>query len=932
VTAHTTTTSSAPGPRLRVELLDGVVARLDGAPLDLGARRPRAIVARLALDAGRRVPLAQLVEELWTDAPPSAEVTVRSGVSRLRGGPLAPYLSGGRGGYLLDVDPADVDVLALREALRDPGGPGYRAALERWERAWTGRPLAGLDDVPFAAREAEALALEHAAALETLAGIRIEAGEFEAVVTSVGGLVRERPLADRPVALLATALARSGRDGEALRVIDEFGDRLGETRGLDLPAALLGLRTAILRRDPVARADGTAPERLGVPLPLTELVGRGAELDAVDDARTRSRLVTVTGPGGVGKTRIAIEVLRRGGAHDRRQVFLDLVPFRDLPATLSALAELVGAIRPDLDAIAGILRDVPTILVLDNAEHLRDDVAELATELLARCDGLVVLVTSRDALRMPGERRVRVEPMLGEALADAVRLFAARAADIEPGFRLDAASEPLVRSLVLALDGIPLALELAAARLPARSLPELVAEIRARGIVGGTSAEDRHASVVAMVEWSTDLLTPVQRELFGQLGGFAGAFSHDAATAICEVPGAEVDELLLELVERSLVSTSRTVDGTTAYRLLIAVREVARRQYAGDRTAWRERHRRWHAGLVDGLRSELYGHGEAAATAVLERSANDLAAALADSVAAGDRESALLIVGGMARVWYRRSALVDGVVRIEQALAIPGPAPAIAEARAQLGLGLMRFFMREPQASGRAIAAAIVAAGEAGDDSILAVGLAYRGYLEGATGALEAATASLRAALAVPGPSLAAAATVQMIAADLQRAGGAPASALAGLERAIALARQAGEQWVETLATHLVAKVLIASHRGQDAINLLVPVISHTWADGRPTHTIAGIFLVAAAAATLDENEAGARLLAATDTHARRYSWDPDANDPDGNREHRMRLRAALTDGQWAEAADAGAAMSLADAVAACAELARPGVRGGRAG
>jgi predicted ATPase len=584
----------------------------------------------------------------------------------------------------------------------------------------------------------------------------------------------------------------------------------------------------------------------------------------------------------------------------------------------------VGALRPDLDTIAGVLRDAPTLLVLDNAEHLRDDVAALAMGLLARCDGLGVVVTSRDALRIPGERRVRVEPMLGEELADAVRLFAARAADIEAGFRLDAATEPLVRALALALDGIPLALELAAARLPARSLAELVTEIRARGIVGGASADDRHASVTAMIEWSTDLLSPAQRTLFGQLGGFAGTFSHDAAIAICEVPGSDVDELLLELVERSLVSASRTADGTTVYRLLIAVREVARRLEAGDRAAWRERHRRWHARLVDRLRPALYSSGEAAASVVLERAAHDLAAALADSAEAGDRESALLIVGGMARVWYRRSALVDGVARIEQALAIPGSAPAIVEARAQLGLGLMRFFMREPEAAGRAIAAAIAAAREAGDASILAVALAYRAYLAGATGALEAATASVAEALAVPSPSLAAQATVQMIAADLQRASGAPASALAGLERAIGMAREVGEQWVQTLATHLVAKVLISARRGQEAIDLLAPVIRQTWKDGRPTHTIAGMFLVAAAAATLDEGEAGARLLAATDANARRYSWDPDANDPDGNREHRMRLRAALTDAQWDAAVATGAAMGLGEAVAACAELAAP--------
>lgn len=909
-------------PRLHVQLLDGVAVRLDGSDLDIGTARPRTLLARLALDPGVRIPAEQLIAELWHEPPASADVTLRSVVSRLRAGPLRAHLHGGRGGYTLEVDPQHVDLLAVRAALRVlPPGPERRTVLERVEAAGAGRAFAGADDdAPFLARERARLDDEYAAALAELARIRLAEGDGDGERTLDGlrALVRRDPASEGPTLRLARVLAEAGRDGEALRAIDALGARLEAELGLDPPPALIELRTSILRGEVVAA--GPEPERIGVPLPLTAFVGRRADLSAVLEARARSRLVTIVGPGGVGKTRLAIEALRRGGAGDQRQVFLDLVPFRDRASVLSALAEQLGALGPELDTVARVLRGDTTLLVLDNAEHLRDEIAHLAAGLLARCDGLAVLVTSRDPLRVAGERRVKIEPMLGAELSDAMQLFAARAADVDADFRIDRTTEPLVRSLVAELDGVPLALELAAARLSSRSLPELVAEIRARGTVG-RSRGGRHASVTSMIEWSTDLLPPDQRELLGQLGGFAGAFSRDAATAICEVPGSDVDELLAELVERSLVSTARTPDGSTSYRLLIAVREVARDQYALDRGLWRERHRLWHADLVESLRAKLYGHEEAEATAVLERAGHDLLAALDDCVASGDRASGLRIVGGMARVWYRRSALTDGVARIDRALAIPGEAPAVLEARAQLGLGLMRFFMRQPDAAFRAVASAIDAARAADAPSILAIGLGYRGYAEAAAGALDAARASVAEAVSVEGASPAARATVAMIASDLQRFSGAPATALRGLEGAYALAREAGEEWVQTLTAHLIAKVLIGSGRGQEAIDLLAPVVRRTYETGRPTHTIAGMFLIAAATAPLERHAVGARLLAATDAHARRFSWDPDANDPEGNRVHRERLRAVLTDSEWDAAVAEGTRWGLGEAVAACAAL-----------
>jgi|GEM_PF-1324467 len=912
---------------LAIDVLDGVIVRLGETPLDVGGARPRALVVRLALEPGVPIPIADLARDLWDEPPASADVTLRSVVSRLRSGPLREFLGGGRGGYALDVDPAAVDVVRIRAALRDATGDRDRlAALEAFERAWTGRAFAGVAETPFARREVERLRDEHAAAMAELAELRLEHGDGDDAVATLRELVRQDPEAERPVALLATALTRSGREVEALRAIDELAERLRDAAGLDLPDGLRDLRTAIVRRDLAERPAGPEPERRGVPRPITAFVGRRAELAAIQDARSRSRLVTVLGPGGVGKTRLAIEAARRADAHDRRQVFLDLVPLRDAAGAIAALADLVGALRPDLDAVVAALGGSPTLLVLDNAEHVRDVVAGLATELLARCDGLTVLVTSRDPLRVPGERRVLVEPLLGDAIDDAVELFAARASDIDASFALDETTTPLVRDLVVAVDGVPLALELAAARLPSRTLADLVAEVRERGTVGRNSGTGRHASVRAMIEWSTDLLSPPDRELLLQLAGFAGTFSRDAAAAICVVEGEDVDDLLLELVDRSLVSTSRTADGAIEYRLLIAVRKVARRLCDRDRSEWRERHRRWHADLVDRMRPRLYGAGESAATVVLDRASTDLQAAVDDAIATGDRTSALRIVGGLARVWYRRGSLVDGAARIAACLAIPGEAEPLVEARAHLGLALIQFFMRDP-ACGPTSANALAAARAGGDPSILALALGFRGYVAGAHGEVDAARAFLAEAAAIPEVSRAAAATIEMIAADLARGAGAPATALEGLERAHRLARQAGEGWVLTLSTHLIAKVLIGARRAQEAVDLLVPVVRRTWQEGRPTHTIAGLVIVAAAAAGLERHALGARMLATVDAQARRYSWDPEVTDPEGTERTRARLREALTADEWRAEQASGARLSLAEAIALAETLVSPGTR-----
>lgn len=934
---------------LDIELLGRIAVRLGDAELTLRGELPRALLARLALAAGEPVPGELLVRELWADPPETAAVAVRGNISKLRQAGLDPYLHGGRGGYRLDVDSERVDLLRLRRAVQEvrtvvteATGGGRIADLEGVAGLlWSGEALPELEDQPFAVRVRAELAEERRFAGQELIAALIERGDHQRALAGAGMLVAEHPLADEPVRLEALALAGVGRSSEALAAIDRYAERLAGELGLELPPALAELRLQVLRADPLVgpRADGRQVERHGIPLPLTRFVGRGRELAELVDARSRSRLVTLVGPGGVGKSRLAVESARRAGTDvDDEQWMVDLAVVPEGGDVLGAVAEAVGASERTAEAVIRRLAGRRALVVLDNAEHVLDPARLAARRLLEGCEGLCVLVTSREALRIPGERVVTVPPFVGADAEAAVELFAARAADARAGFVVDGANLAAVESLCAALDGMPLALELAAARLDVMELGHLAdsmlgpvgrsPEPAALAAVGGAPdaadapvqrAARRHSSLVDAIGWSIALLDEGELALLARLARFAGTFDFADVAAVCRPadgePAGDPVALAVQLAQQSLIAVVDREGRTRRYRVLESVKAfVLARHPLDDREtlAWAERHAAWFAELADRLDPELRGSAKHEARDRLDQASPDLQLALDHAVAAGDRATALRIAAGQAEHWMRKGTLAAGKQALDRALAVPGAAAAPIEARALVGAALLTY-----QAGGyeEALAyadRAFVAASEAGDTDRQALLLGYAAYGRSLFGDTETAEALATQATALAGQAQPwVQASVLFCLGQSLRALGKPAQALETLQRAKTIAVRIGYAWIATSATYVTGKVLVDVRRGQDAIDVLLPGVAFALADEDPTGALALLHLVGGASALIERQATGAAIFAAVDRLGARYDYNPVIAEGDDARVHRERVAIALSTEEQARAAAEGAALEL---------------------
>ncbi|MHA6627473.1 BTAD domain-containing putative transcriptional regulator [Pseudonocardia sichuanensis] len=685
-----------------------------GTPVAVPGRKVRALLADLLVHEGRAVPADRLLHDIWGDeAPPSGHATLAAKVSQLRR-VLEDAEPGGRAlvvsgpaGYALRTEPDAVDArrfaaLAARARTAEP--PAAATLLAEALELWRGPALADFADAPFAAGTVAHLAEQRLVVQEDAAEARLALGEHAPLAGELAVLVAEHPLRERLRGLALRALYGAGRQSEALASYQDLRARLADELGLDPSPALVALHRAILARDPALdpppRAAARRPGNL--PAARTELVGRDSAVADVAKLLSADRLVTLTGPGGVGKTRLALATAAASGAPDGAWL-VELAP-TGRPGDPDVLDSLADAVLAALDVrVTGVqgqagplvrltdaLRERELLLVLDNCEHVVAHAADLVDRVLRAAPGLRVLATSREPLALAGEVVWNVPPLdVPEpgttdpelvATSSAVRLFVARAGAAATGFRLDAETAAPVAVLCRRLDGIPLALELAATRVRALGVDGVVARLddRFRLLAAGhRGAPPRQQTLQAMIDWSWDLLTPPEQMLLRRLAVHADGATADAAAAVSadeDLPAGDVADLLARLVDRSLVEV---VPGPPRrFRLLESVAEysLGRLRAAGEADALRRRHADHYTGLAERLAAGLHGPQHPHRLRLLDAEVANLRAALA--ACADDPERALRLVAALAWYWVLRGRLDEAHRVLGAALALDGPAPA----------------------------------------------------------------------------------------------------------------------------------------------------------------------------------------------------------------------------------------------------------------
>ncbi|MFF3640705.1 ATP-binding protein [Streptomyces sp. NPDC002564] len=597
----------------------------DGTPLDPGGPRPRALLTLLLLDAGRAVSVAALTEGLYGDEPPAgAANALQSQVSRLRKR-LAVDIGAVPAGYRIAVEPEDVDLHRFerlaREGRRALGaGDHARAAalLREGLGLWRGAALADLPATPPRATRLEELRL---AAVQDRIEADLALGGGADLVPELRELLAGHPLSERLHGQLMRALHAAGRPAEALTAYEDARRTLADELGADPSPELAALHRELLQ--------GREPARQrGVPAQLTRFVGRGDELARIGALLAGARLVTLTGPGGAGKTRLAVEAAR--ALPD--VCFVELAPLADGSRVAYAILSALG-VRDGFPAQGGdtaerllsVLRDRELLLVLDNCEHLVEDAARTAGLLLGACPGVRVLATSREGLGITGEVLWPVPPL---PAGPAARLFADRAAAVRPDLAgpRDERERALTDEICAALDGLPLAIELAAARLRTLTLDELAARLGDRFRLlsrGDRTKAPRHRTLHAVVEWSWELLDDEERELARRLTVFPGGATGEAVEAVCGIPFPE--DLLASLAEKSFLDVTGG-----RYGMLQTIRAFCaeRLAEAGEQERLRAAHAAYHLSLATAAEPRLRGREQLPWLARLDAEQTNLDAAL----------------------------------------------------------------------------------------------------------------------------------------------------------------------------------------------------------------------------------------------------------------------------------------------------------------
>ncbi|MFJ6510210.1 BTAD domain-containing putative transcriptional regulator [Streptomyces sp. NPDC091406] len=658
----------------------------EGRDITVPERKVRALLADLLAHDGGPVSADRLIHDLWGDAPPGKPAgALQAKVSQLRRVLGRDRVVRQPPGYRLRLergtDEVDADRFrALVAEARPVRDPRARAALLTEALGlWRGPAYADFADAPFAREVAQRLAEQRLSVLEEQAEARWEAGDHMLLAGELADLVARHPLRERLRAVQMRALYSAGRQSEALASYEDLRGRLVEELGIDPGPELAALHRAVLRQDPVlipGEGEGEGQGRQGqgasllpqgnLPLPLTPLVGRRSALARISQLLSSGRLVTLTGPGGVGKTRLAVAAataerdrtatggagcggpgdgiwlvqfagVRTGTPADLAQIVAATLGIRDDDAPSAAPGVGAGSVSL-LHRLAVALRDRRTLLVLDNCEHVVDAAAGLAELLLRAAPGLRVLATSQEPLGLAGEAVFLVEPL---PPAEAARLFMERAGASAPGFPRDpdGPEREAVAEICRRLDGIPLALELAATRVRALGVRELAARLGDRFRVlttGQRGAPARQQTLRAVIDWSWELLGEPERVVLRRLAVHRDGCDLAAAEAVCAggcVAREDVLDLVGRLVDRSLVVVATGPDGPR-YRLLESVAAYATEQLHATEglAAVRDRHLRHYLALAVRAEPQLRGPEQRRWLDRLDAEAGNLRAALDEAV------------------------------------------------------------------------------------------------------------------------------------------------------------------------------------------------------------------------------------------------------------------------------------------------------------
>ncbi len=731
---------------MEVRVLGQFEVVVDGAPIELSAQRPRAALAALVLRAGRPTSVDALTEAVWNgNAPASAASVLRLYITQIRRALPPGRLVTSPPGYRLELEEGELDAARFellladgRQALSENNARLARVLFARACDLWRGDALADLTSSAFARDEASRLDDLRLACIEGRVDADLRLGRHDQVLTELEQLVREHPLRERLRGHLMTALYRSGRQADALACYREGRTLLVDELGLEPSAELRELERRILAHEPALDAEPEPePDVFRVPRPQTATIGREAALAELGGRLLdpATRLVTLLGPGGIGKTRLAVELGHELGPwFADGAALVDLAPITETELLLPAIARAVGLRETGSaswrELLDDELRDRELLLVLDNFEHLVDGAAQVS-QLLDAAPRLTVLVTSRRLLRLAAERVFDVDPLDGDA---ARRLLAARTATAGAGVDPDGAE---FREICNRLEGLPLAIELTAPwfrTLPSGELLRLLDSRLDTLARGARDAPVRHRTMRSAIDWSIQLLDLEEQRLLGRLSIFSGGFTTEA---MLDVGGPQATvEQLDALVSASIVQST---DGR--HRLLEVVREYAAELPSADPEG-----RSLHAGhfirLAEAAEGELSGARQADWLERLEVDHDNLRAALDWLTRAGEASLELRLAAALGRFWYMRGYLSEGLTRLQRAVAAAADDDAtVAKAlRTSSALALLRGDYPLARASAEH---ALELYRQAGDDAGVVRSLSNLGAILHALGDLTLAAETL---------------------------------------------------------------------------------------------------------------------------------------------------------------------------------------------